>query len=80
MDSTIQIYGSDIDSRVLAIARMNASKAGVSDIIQWQEIDWHDVSMQGYCITNPPYGQRLSVDQQLYTDLVAQFMDQDLRG
>jgi putative N6-adenine-specific DNA methylase len=80
VDSTIQIYGSDSDSRVLAIARMNASKAGVSDIIQWQETDWHDVSMQGYCITNPPYGQRLSVDQQLYTDLVAQFIDQDLRG
>lgn len=61
-NSDFKILASDIDARVLKIARQNAVKAGVADNILLQRLDMKDFSSSkkyGFIITNPPYGERL---------------------
>ncbi|MCR5150234.1 MAG: class I SAM-dependent RNA methyltransferase, partial [Clostridiales bacterium] len=56
-------FGSDIDNAALNIARENAVKAGVDDIISFTLEDvrnFHPSSERGTLITNPPYGERMS--------------------
>lgn len=56
------IYGSDNDPHSLAIARSNAKKAGVSDLIDFTEADAITrelPSERGVLVCNPPYGERL---------------------
>jgi len=55
------IIGNDIDDNVVGIARHHAEKAGVSDIIHFQQKDFYNFSSSrkyGYVISNPPYGER----------------------
>jgi len=55
------IIGNDIDNNVVGIARHHAEKAGVSDIIHFQQKDFYNFSSSrkyGYVISNPPYGER----------------------
>ncbi len=61
------ILASDIDPRVLRTARDNAKRAGVDDIIHFQQQDVASLSTKrkyGCLVTNPPYGQRLNDVQQ----------------
>ena len=54
--------GTDIDSSVLDLARYNAEKAGVADIVRFERTDIKDISFEterGTLICNPPYGERL---------------------
>lgn len=56
------IWGGDIDPRAVAIARDNARKAGVDDVVRFQVADVKDFrrdSEYGQLVTNPPYGERL---------------------
>lgn len=58
----VNIQGYDIDPEVIAIARDNAKRAGVSDMIHFQARGVADLShpkKYGFIITNPPYGERL---------------------
>lgn len=55
-------FGSDIDPKVLEIAKANAQKAGVADKIIFKRADIKDFSPEtetGTLICNPPYGERL---------------------
>ena len=57
------LLATDIDFRVLKIARHNAELAGVGDNIHFEEKAFEDISSSrrfGCMITNPPYGERLS--------------------
>ncbi|MCQ2472322.1 MAG: class I SAM-dependent RNA methyltransferase [Clostridia bacterium] len=66
-DSSFVAYGSDIDEKVLDIARENAKRAGVSDKIYFEKCDLRDFTMKtekGTLICNPPYGERLLDIQQ----------------
>ena len=57
-----KFYGSDIDSRIVDLAKTNAENAGVLDLIDFSVADALDVKVPeqtGYLITNPPYGERL---------------------
>lgn len=57
------IAGYDIDEDMVSMGRYHAEKAGVQDIIHFQQKDFKDFSTNrkyGYIITNPPYGQRIS--------------------
>ncbi|MCE9684727.1 bifunctional 23S rRNA (guanine(2069)-N(7))-methyltransferase RlmK/23S rRNA (guanine(2445)-N(2))-methyltransferase RlmL [Shewanella sp. AS16] len=71
----IKFYGSDIDSRLVALAKRNAENAGVLDLIEFQVANALTVeppAAEGFLITNPPYGERLgSVSEllQLYYQL-----------
>lgn len=58
----VKFFGSDIDSRLVALAKRNAQNAGVADLIEFSVSNALDVKppvASGYLITNPPYGERL---------------------
>lgn len=57
-----RILASDIDGRLLKVARENAEKAGISDNIAFQKLPMEEFKSKkkyGVIITNPPYGERL---------------------
>ena len=61
-DSAYDIWGGDIDPKAVRIARENAVKAGVEDIVRFDEADVKKLQCQGeygQIVTNPPYGERL---------------------
>ncbi len=56
------IVGSDIDPRALALAKENAERAGVADIVRFETADATKFSRttgRGVIVTNPPYGERI---------------------
>lgn len=61
-----KIYGADISPKALSVARENVKSAGVAKCVellcrpvsQWEEAP----APEGVLITNPPYGERISVD------------------
>lgn len=61
-DISFHAYGSDIDARALEIAKINAQRAGVGDLITFEKRDIRDFERKtekGTVIINPPYGERL---------------------
>ncbi len=71
----LDIMGTDIDARMVEIAKENAQKAGVSRDITFKQMrvqDLHSDKINGVIISNPPYGERLSDDEgvtKLYTEM-----------
>ncbi len=56
------IWGGDIDPRAVAIARDNAVKADVEDVVRFEVADavnFHRDAPVGRVVTNPPYGERI---------------------
>ena len=71
---THKIYGSDIEGKAIAIARANVKSAGLNKYIELERRDLRDINIVpkgGTLISNPPYGERLSMDDidQFYRDL-----------
>src|SRR5699024_5659728 len=61
-DQKLTIYGSDIDHKMIEIAKENAMEAGLSDLITWKQMQVKDLAIKendGYIIANPPYGERM---------------------
>ena len=61
-DGTYDIWGGDISPKAIEIARSNAEKAGVEDLVRFEVADatkFHRDSTYGQLVTNPPYGERL---------------------
>ena len=61
-DGSYDLWGGDIDPRAVAIARENAGKAGVEDLVRFDVADAAALRCQGeygQVVTNPPYGERL---------------------
>ena len=57
-----RIVGSDIDPKAIAIARENARRAGVSDVVRFEVADalaFDRKTENGILVTNPPYGERI---------------------
>lgn len=70
-DVETDIQGYDIDPEMIEIARINAKKAGVENMIHFQARDIADLSHRkkyGFIITNPPYGERIG-DNKLLPEL-----------
>ncbi|EPZ8123561.1 bifunctional 23S rRNA (guanine(2069)-N(7))-methyltransferase RlmK/23S rRNA (guanine(2445)-N(2))-methyltransferase RlmL [Yersinia enterocolitica] len=70
-ETTSRFFGSDIDRRVIEMARANARRAGVAELITFNA---NDVSKLvnplpegpvGTVISNPPYGERLDSEPAL---------------
>jgi len=62
-DGDYDIVGSDIDPAAVALARDNAVKAGVEELVKFRQADalaFHAGGERGRVVTNPPYGERLS--------------------
>ena len=79
-----RFFGLDNDRRVVEIARANASRAGVGDLITFAVGDAANLQKPegfetGHLICNPPYGERLGTTPgliALYTQLGAQLKTQ----
>ncbi len=61
----IRLFASDIDRKLIAIAKQNANEAGVFELIEFNVADATKftppaaISEPGYLVSNPPYGERL---------------------
>ena len=58
----LKLYGSDINQQVIQIAKDNASRAGVSKLVDFECLSVRDIkpkSEHGLIVCNPPYGERL---------------------
>ena len=74
-DLELDISGSDIDARLVEIAKKNAQAAGVEADIHFKQMRLQDLKTDktnGVIISNPPYGERLLDDEaiaSLYRDM-----------
>lgn len=75
----LQISASDIDGRMIDLAKLNAYQAGVLHDIQFKQIAVKDLRLQaanGILIANPPYGKRMQDQDQarnLYQQMGSNF-------
>ena len=56
------IFASDIDPKAVAMARQNAQRAGVAELIEFSVADataFDRKTERGVIVTNPPYGERM---------------------
>ena len=62
------LQGYDIDPEAIEAAKKNAKNAGVSDLIHFQVRDVRELNHRkkyGFILTNPPYGERLSDEEEV---------------
>ncbi|PLR49130.1 bifunctional 23S rRNA (guanine(2069)-N(7))-methyltransferase RlmK/23S rRNA (guanine(2445)-N(2))-methyltransferase RlmL [Chimaeribacter arupi] len=70
-ETTSRFFGSDIDRRVIEMARANARRAGVAELITFNSGDVSKLvnplpeGPRGTVISNPPYGERLESEPAL---------------
>ena len=70
-ETTSRFYGFDIDKRVLDMARSNARRAGLQDLISFSQGDAATLEnpvktdVTGTIVSNPPYGERLESEPAL---------------
>ncbi|MEC5341773.1 bifunctional 23S rRNA (guanine(2069)-N(7))-methyltransferase RlmK/23S rRNA (guanine(2445)-N(2))-methyltransferase RlmL [Brenneria populi] len=70
-DTAARFFGSDNDGRVIEIARANALRAGVGELIAFSVKDAAQLQNplpqgpQGAIVSNPPYGERLESEPAL---------------
>lgn len=60
-----KIYGADISPKAIAIAEKNIKQAGVGKYIDLEIkplSKWEESPAEGIIVTNPPYGERISVE------------------
>ncbi|MFC3927453.1 THUMP domain-containing class I SAM-dependent RNA methyltransferase [Streptococcus caprae] len=65
-DIELDIIGTDIDARMIEIAKKNAREAGLEDVIKLKQMRLQDLKtdkINGVVISNPPYGERLLDDK-----------------
>ncbi len=69
-DVVLDIAGSDIDTRMIEMAKKNAFAAGVDQDIVFKQMRVQDLrtdKINGVIICNPPYGERLLDDDAIIT-------------
>ena len=57
-----RIFASDLDPKAVAMAKANAERAGVADLIRFETSDARSFAREtekGVIVTNPPYGERI---------------------
>ena len=67
-DKEYKLIGYDVDLQVLRQARSNAKAAGVGDDIAFEQRDFVDFASKfetACLVTNPPYGERLSEEEEV---------------
>ena len=72
---TYEIWGGDIDPNAVSLARENAVKADVEELIRFEVADalrFSRTAPYGRVVTNPPYGERL-MEKREAEDLYAGF-------
>jgi len=82
-DQELEIIGTDIDHRMVDIAKNNAIEAGFGDMISFKQMQAKDLTSRheyGAIIGNPPYGERIGEKkqvEQLYVDIGKVFQQLD---
>lgn len=74
-DGDYDIWGGDIDPEAIRIARSNAVKADVEDLVRFEVADARTFSRSepyGRIVSNPPYGERL-MEKREAEDLYREF-------
>ncbi|MEG0268157.1 MAG: class I SAM-dependent RNA methyltransferase [Carnobacterium sp.] len=67
-DVVLDIMGSDIDAKMIEIAKQNAIEAGVGDSIEFKQMQLKDFTTEkeyGIILANPPYGERLGEEEEI---------------
>jgi putative N6-adenine-specific DNA methylase len=77
ISSSAQIYGSDIDKKAISISINNARRAGVRDIIKFENKDFFDSennNKPAFVFMNPPYDERLQIEkvEEFYDEIGSQ--------
>ncbi|RST90003.1 RNA methyltransferase [Vagococcus humatus] len=74
-DIELDIMGTDIDGRMIEIAKKNAEEIGLGDSITFKQMQLKDFTTTkeyGVIVANPPYGERLGEEQsvrELYKEM-----------
>lgn len=74
-DTKLEIFGSDIDHRMIELAKNNALEAGLVDMIQFKQMqvtDFRNKLEYGVLVGNPPYGERIGEKkavEKMYKDM-----------
>ena len=82
-DQPLDITGSDIDHRMVEIAKTNSFEAGLGDLIDFKQMQVRDLTTKkeyGVIVGNPPYGERLGekeVVEQMYKEMGQTFAHLD---
>jgi putative N6-adenine-specific DNA methylase len=82
-DQPLDIYGFDIDHRMIQIAKENALEAGLGDLITFKQMQVKDFTSKkqyGFIVGNPPYGERLGERKEvekMYEDMGQTFSKLD---
>lgn len=61
-DLELDIWGFDVDGKMVEIAKRNALAAGLSNVIKYKQMrlqDFKTEALDGVLVSNPPYGVRL---------------------
>lgn len=67
-DKQLELYGSDIEPKMIETAQKNAEEIGLSGIIEFKQMTVYDFVPKkeyGLVIANPPYGERLGEKQEV---------------
>ncbi|MGZ0172705.1 MAG: THUMP domain-containing class I SAM-dependent RNA methyltransferase [Planctomycetales bacterium] len=73
------LIGTDVDPEVLSMARYHANKAGVGELVHFQQRPFRELSSAkkfGCVITNPPYGERMGEEaevERIYASMAGVF-------
>lgn len=73
------LIGTDVDPEVLSMARYHANKAGVGELVHFQQRPFRELSSAkkyGCVITNPPYGERIGDEaevERIYASMAGVF-------
>ncbi|KXB59023.1 THUMP domain-containing class I SAM-dependent RNA methyltransferase [Gemelliphila asaccharolytica] len=79
-DKTLEIYGSDIDPKIIEVATSNAEEVGLSGVIEFKQMNVYDFVIKnevGAIIINPPYGERLSEKKEV--EKMYKFLGENIR-
>ncbi|MGN1402480.1 MAG: class I SAM-dependent RNA methyltransferase [Bacillus sp. (in: firmicutes)] len=82
-DQPLNIIGSDIDHKMVELAKANSMEAGFGDLIQFKQMQVSDFTTKeeyGVIIGNPPYGERLGdkeTVEKMYRDMGRIFSQYD---
>ncbi len=82
-DQPLDISGSDIDHKMIEIAKGNALEAGLGDVINFKQMQVRDFTTKkeyGVIVGNPPYGERLGEKEeveQMYREMGKAFAPYD---
>lgn len=82
-DQPLDIFGTDIDHRMVKIAQENSFEAGFGDIINFKQMQVKDLTTKkeyGVVVGNPPYGERIGEKkevEQMYREMGIAFAPLD---